>query len=369
LDITSPKVRVELRGHSFVTGVAGDGVFGAMHRVLASFLREKSRFGGEVVEIEHFGAQRVEHAAAVRAVESVFRHKLDCQDPRNWKRLGPVRPHAEFLVKFSEFGLATLGGWLGSLAHAQGDLPGARKTRERVLDVRRRALGEEHKGTLRTMNNLAQALKAQGDLGGARMIQEQVLDVIRRALGEDHTITLTCMNNLAQTLKAQGDLAGARTIHEQVLDISPRVLGAEHPDTLMSMDNLACTLKAQGDLPGARKIQEQVLALSRRVLGEEHPDALKSMGNLANTLKAQRDLQGARKIEEQVLGVSCRVLGSEHPDTVASAWNLFRTLEDLKDEEAAKQVLTTHLVPLLQKDPATLSADLRKIQSWVKDMR
>jgi hypothetical protein len=41
----------------------------------------------------------------------------------------------------------------------------------------------------------------------------------------------------------------------------------------------------------------------------------------------------------------------------------------LKDKKAAKQVFAAYLVPLLQKDPATLSADLREIQSWVKDMR
>src|ERR1039457_5338003 len=96
LEIVSPKVRAELRGHSFVSGVVGDGVFGAMHRVLASFLREKSRLGGEVVEIEHFGAQRAEYAAAVRAVEGVFRHKLNCRDPRNWVLFAPVRAHAGF---------------------------------------------------------------------------------------------------------------------------------------------------------------------------------------------------------------------------------------------------------------------------------
>lgn len=109
LKITSPNVRAELRGHSFVTGGAWDGVFGAMHRVLASFLREKSRLAGEVVEVEHFGAQRAEHAAAVRAVENVlFGYKLDWQDPRNWKLLGRVSPHAVFLGQYSEIGMALL---------------------------------------------------------------------------------------------------------------------------------------------------------------------------------------------------------------------------------------------------------------------
>ena len=56
----------------------------------------------------------------------------------------------------------------------------------------------------------------------------------------------------------------------------------------------------------------------------------------------------------------------EHPITIRSAFNLFITLLDSKDEKAAKHVLTAHLLPLLQRDPATLSADLREIQSWMQ---
>jgi tetratricopeptide (TPR) repeat protein len=368
LEIVSPAVRAELRGHAFVTGVAADGVFGAMHRVLASFLREKSRLGGKVVEIEHFGGQRVEYAAAVGAVEKVFQYKTDWQDPRTWKLLGGVRPHAEFLGKVTEFGLATLGVWLGNLASVQGDLPRARKINKEVLDLRRRVLGEEHPDTLTSMNNLAENLRAQGHLQDARKIHERVLDVSRRSLREEHPDILTSMNNLALTLHDQGHLPDARKIHEQALDVRRRVLGEEHPDTLQSMNNLAQTLLAQGDSRGARKIHEEVRDIFRRVLGEGHSHTLTSMNNLANILWSQGDLPGAREIEEQVLDVRSRVLGEEHPDTLASAWNLFRTLTDLKDAEAAKRVFITYLAPLLRRDPATLSGDLRNIQSSLQEI-
>src|ERR1035438_1427440 len=53
-----------------------------------------------------------EAPTTARAVESVFQHK-GWRDPRDWKLLGRVRAHAEFLGKVSEFGQATLGGWLG----------------------------------------------------------------------------------------------------------------------------------------------------------------------------------------------------------------------------------------------------------------
>ena len=67
------------------------------------------------------------------------------------------------------------------------------------------------------MNNLAMTLWAQGDLRGARALEERVLQVKRRVLGEEHLDTLLSMNNLAETLREQGDLRRARTLHEQVL--------------------------------------------------------------------------------------------------------------------------------------------------------
>ena len=49
-----------------------------------------------------------------------------------------------------------------------------------------------------SMNNLADTLRAQGDLNGARELQEKVLEIRRRILGEEHPDTLTSMNNLAE---------------------------------------------------------------------------------------------------------------------------------------------------------------------------
>ncbi len=316
---------------------------------------------------------------------------------RQW--LGPSHPE-------------TLTGMnnLAMTLYAQGDLQSARQLQEEVLAIRRRLLGEEHPETIESMNNLAATLQAQGDLEGARQIQEQVWAMRRRLFGEKHPDTLTSMNNLATNLNAQGDLEGARQLHEQVLEVRRHMLGEEHPDTLTSMNNLALTLAAQPDLPaarqlqarvlavtrcqlgeehpdtlgamlnlahilydgddlaGARELQEQVVAASRRALGDEHPFTLRSMNNLAVTLEAQRDLTGAREILEQVLDAAWRRLGREHPDTVGAAWNLFKIVEALQDSAAATKLFRGILAPLLQRDPETMPADLRRIQQQLRAM-
>jgi len=247
---------------------------------------------------------------------------------------------------------------------AQGDLAGAREIQEQVLEIRRRILGDEHPDTLASMNNLALTLQAQGDLEGARKLQKQVLEITRRILGEEHPDTLTSMNNLAAT-----DLAGARELEEQVFKVRRRILGEEHPDTLTSMNNLAVTLSDQGDLAGARKLQEQVLEIRRRILGDKHPDTLTSMNNLAATLSYQGDLDGAREIQEAVLKTTRQILGDKHPSTSISAWNLFTILCEMDDSTGARTVLKNDLLWLLGRDPTSLGAYQQEIRERILRIR
>ena len=97
------------------------------------------------------------------------------------------------------------------------------------------------------MNNLASTLRNQGDLAGARKLEEAVLEARRRVQGEEHPDTLTSMNNLASTLGNQGDLAGARKLQEAVLEARRRVQGEEHPDTRQAEQNLAVILATMND--------------------------------------------------------------------------------------------------------------------------
>jgi hypothetical protein len=120
------------------------------------------------------------------------------------------------------------------------------------------------------MNNLAVTLRAQGDLEGARKLHEEVLNARTRILGGDHPDTLTAMSNLAVTLGDQGDLGGACKLHEQVLDARTRILGGEHPSTTTSAWNLFSTLRNQGEAERANTILEQNL----KWLLKRDPEAL-----------------------------------------------------------------------------------------------
>ena len=81
-----------------------------------------------------------------------------------------------------------------------------------------------------SMNNLALTYSDQGKLQEAADLEERVLEVRRRILGEEHPSTLTSMNNLAWTYESLGWIAEALSLIQQSVNGSQRILGDEHPD-------------------------------------------------------------------------------------------------------------------------------------------
>ncbi|MET0399784.1 MAG: toll/interleukin-1 receptor domain-containing protein [Longimicrobiaceae bacterium] len=398
-DVFTPAVRSVLRSRHLVSEVAGSGDhLGAMHRVIADFLRSRSpspdpeaeRVSGVLVGVmESARSTGGQGAATVRtcapAALAHAAHRLARQADRDqferalvftqvagthlsaWGLWGPAadllaggRRACANVLGIEHPSTLSIMHNLAITIQDRGDLGGAQALQEEVLAACRRVLGVEHPDTFSSMNNLANILWRRGDLRGAQTIQEEVLAARRRFLDAEHPDTLSSMHNLAVTLSDRGDLGGAQALQEEVLEASRRVLGEEHPDTLTAMHNVAVTLKDRGDLKGAQALQEQVLEARRRLIGEEHPGTLSAMHNLAVTLKERGDLKGAQALQEQVLEASRRILGEEHPDTLSSMNNLALARSDRGDHTGAQvlheQVLEVRLRLLGEEHPNTLSS-------------
>jgi tetratricopeptide (TPR) repeat protein len=394
----APGVRSKLRNRSLVTAVReGSGAFfGAMHRVLADFIRARSPDPvGEVEFVSSLLTQLMEGAEGRGSEGSAC--VRDCAPLAsavfaNWIT-GPAS-ESEFstMWAFASGAGSTLVRWgypalaaglFASLASAsarrlgeehpdtlsslhalanthreRGDLRGAREVQERVLEARRRILGHEHPDTLMAMNNLSITQSAQGDLAGARKLQETMLKASQRVLGHEHEHTLMAMGHLAITRAHQGDYTGAQELEEVVLEGRRRLGGEEHRETLNAMNNLAFTLAKRSDHAGAQALQERVLEMMIRIRGAEHPATLTAMGNLASTLRARGDHDAAQALQERALDAQRCIRGDEHPDTLDSVDNLALTLHARGDhaeaQELQERVVTERRRVLGEEHPDTL---------------
>jgi tetratricopeptide (TPR) repeat protein/CHAT domain-containing protein len=225
---------------------------------------------------------------------------------------------------------------LGVLLDNQGEYAAARPYHEQALVIRRKMLGDNHPDTADSFNGLGILLDNQGDYAAARTYYEQALVIRRKVLGDNHPDTAGSLNNLARLLRAQGDYAAARSYYEQALTILEKVRGDNQPQTAAALNNLGELLYVQGDYAGARAYYEQALTIRKKILGDNHPDTAASLGSLGALLHAQGDYAAARHYYEQALAIHKKVLGDNHPDTAASLNNLGALLQDQGDNAAAR---------------------------------
>ncbi|KAI4260721.1 MAG: hypothetical protein LQ352_000113 [Teloschistes flavicans] len=87
----------------------------------------------------------------------------------------------------------------------------------------------------------ALAFSEAGRWKEAEELEVRVMQTRKRVLGEEHPSTLSSMANLASTYWNQGRWKEAEGLEVQVMETRTRVLGEEHPSTLTSMANLVYT--------------------------------------------------------------------------------------------------------------------------------
>jgi CHAT domain-containing protein/tetratricopeptide (TPR) repeat protein len=243
---------------------------------------------------------------------------------------------------------------------AKGRHAQAQPLYEKALDVRRKALGEDHPYTAASYNNLAFSLQAQGKYPEAQPLFEKALAIWRNALGEDQPLTATGYNNVAFNLKSRGKYAEAQPLYDKALALRCRVLGESHPDTAESYSNVAANLNAQGKYAQAQPLFEKALTIFRRVLGEDHPATATGYNNLAANLKSRGQYAEAQPLYDKALAIRLRLLGEDHPDTAQSyhnaAGNLGAQGKYAEAQALYDKALTTRRRVLGEDHPATASS-------------
>jgi serine/threonine protein kinase/Tfp pilus assembly protein PilF len=251
-------------------------------------------------------------------------------DPDLKVRTALDRAAATIAGKFREQPLveASIQQTIGNTYRDLGLYAEAQRHVERALELRRRAIGEEHSETLSSMQKLALLYDDEGKYGQAEPLYTRVLDIRRRVLGEQNPDTLDAMSDLALLYTDEGKHAQAEALFTRALEVKRRVLGVDHPETLVTMNNLAGLYDMEGKYAQAEPLFTTVLEIRQRVLGKEHPNTLNTMNNLALVYRDEGKYARAEALYIQVLEVWRRVLGADHPDTLIGMNNLAELYSD-----------------------------------------
>jgi tetratricopeptide (TPR) repeat protein len=281
---------------------------------------------------------------------SLVSHVIHC--------LNSFNPEILFAVDSGEEERLEMAAKFSNVCFENGLWLRATDIRERVVEARKRKLGEEHPDTLASIDSLARSYNELGRRQEAMELREKVFEARRRILGEEHLDTLLSKGSLARSYNFLGGGQEAIQLGETVVEASKRTLGEEHLDTLESMENLACCYNRLGRRQEAMELREKVFEARKRILEEEHPDTLASMHSLACSYDYLSRRQEAVELGEKVVEASKRILGEEHPDTVFPMNNLAACYSDLgRTQEAVElgeKVVEARKRTLGEDDPDTL---------------
>ncbi len=193
----------------------------------------------------------------------------------------------------------------------------AEETLRDVLDHQHKLLGREHPDTLRSMAALASILhRAGSDLAQSEELYRACLETQRLTLGDAHSNTLSTRNALAlvmldagrpqEAVSLQGDTLGALTsLHDSL-----------HPAVLIAKNDLANLLCTLDRLDEAEPLYRATLQGQRHVLGDDHHQTITSMSNLANLLRRRGHDGEARDLMAEALERSRRIQGDDHQRTL-----------------------------------------------------
>ena len=98
----------------------------------------------------------------------------------------------------------------------------------------------------------------KGDYIKEKKAYQKLYDLYKSEVGENHSNTLTALHNLAITYSNLGDYNKACELYNIVYNARKEILGENHSDTLSALNNLAGSYAYLGDYSKAFKLQSIV---------------------------------------------------------------------------------------------------------------
>ncbi|KAK3332561.1 hypothetical protein B0T19DRAFT_415984 [Cercophora scortea] len=168
---------------------------------------------------------------------------------------------------------------------------------QQALATARKVFGDDDTATTMVcMTDLATIYGDSGQSEKALALQMTEVEMKKRAWGEEHHGTLVSISNMCMNLFRMGQQAEAERRQRANLETELRVMGAENPIAQLAMANLAYMLEEQGRFDEAVAVMEVCLPLSEKSLSANHPQLASNRFTMAR-VSAKAKLARAREAE------------------------------------------------------------------------
>jgi tetratricopeptide (TPR) repeat protein len=199
-----------------------------------------------------------------------------------------------------------------------GMLMRAERAERELLANRRKALGETHGETGRTMASLAMMLHFSGRDREAEPLLRESIVVRTKAYGRrDHSSPLESIHNLAIVLHDQGRLDEAEPLYREVVQSFRSALGV-HAHLAININNLATVLEDEQKWDEAETAYREAIAIRRQTLGADQPGVARTLHNLARLMRERGRPAEGLPIVDEALAIRRAKLGDSDFETATS---------------------------------------------------
>jgi len=164
------------------------------------------------------------------------------------------------------------------VAHARGDLDGARAQLERVLAVHERTHGADDSRVADTAVMLAEVIAEGGDLERAYELLQRALEIHEYAVGLDHPRTAAVLARLGALARRRGDLEAAIDYLDRAVAAGELAYGRDGAELILPWIDQGLVLADLGRHDDADQVLERAQALADIQPTDAHVEAEIALG-------------------------------------------------------------------------------------------
>lgn len=277
--------------------------------------------------------------AAFEIISSLF----PASQPERWNKYEKYITHAQQACEW-----ATLCGreilasdLLESLTHHLLDYSRLREceiTAQKVYNLRKKTLGDNHTKTVTVFELLARTYQALYRHKEAEEMLLKILESWQHILGNKHQRTLRARQRLAMAYHDSGREEEAEKLLLETLSLQQETLGKKHNDTLNSLVVLALIHARRGKYEEAEGMAMETLISWRQAFGHKCAESIVSLALLSEIYRRSRRYKEAEGMAIEALTLRREIFGHKHLRIITSLEDLARIYQKWGKGEKAEEL-------------------------------
>ncbi len=162
----------------------------------------------------------------------------------------------------------------------------------------------------------------RGEFGPAHEYLGRALAICEKLFGPDNERVSYPLYHLGWLYKLTGEFAEAEKRYERALAIQEKALGPDHPNVLWTLNDLAVVEDNKGDHLRAKEYYLRALSIGEKIWGPEHPYLAPPLNNLGVLYWRQGEYKKAESSYRRSLAIREKIYGPDHSYIAGTLNNL-----------------------------------------------